>query len=262
MDFQNVPKAFRFKLSNQSATALPEKLIVGLMGEPGTGKTHLATDLCYRWLEARSSLTGLWITTEELLSKYHQGMAEQGKGMEGALKPFLKADILLIDDLFATNRQQKSPGSDTLADIISRRTNDMLKTVWTSNWGKEKILKEVDPRLSDRLLNQSRESCATISKTKITKCKMDAPWILPDPPWFCFASDCYSCQERLISCYVPFQEIKNIPEALAWLRNYISPEWLESMQKFEPEVSEYAIKATLARLKETTRNIDFDAEVV
>ncbi len=154
MIFDGVPKEFLRKF--------PERILfsniytnLGFVGEPGIGKTHYATNYVFQELCDSPNRKGLWITAHKLLNSVHEGL-KLGLGLETVVKDYLTPDILLIDDLFASEKQMKAPGSDTLMDIISRRMNDGLKTVWTSNLSESDIIDNCDGRLASRLLSEDR----------------------------------------------------------------------------------------------------------
>lgn len=153
MIFQGVPSQFLRKWPERFPDTIYTNL--GFVGEPGIGKTHYATNLVFQELIDTPNSKGIWITAHELLNRVHEGL-KVGLGFETVIKDYLKTSILFVDDLFASEKQMKPPGCDTITDIISRRMNEGLKTVWTSNLSVDDIINNCDGRLASRLCSENR----------------------------------------------------------------------------------------------------------
>lgn len=156
MIFEVVPNAFRWKF--------PERILIqqiylnlGIIGPPEVGKTHYLTNYAFQELYDTKDAVGVWTTAQQILTRIHEGIRAD-LGLETLIQYYMKPDILLIDDLFASANQMKPPGCDTLLDIFTRRMNDGKRTLWTSNKTENEIMEDCDPRFASRLLSKTRKS--------------------------------------------------------------------------------------------------------
>ena len=146
-----------------------------LWGAPSTGKTHLMSALARRWVEQgfdvrRINWDVLTLKIRALIggpahkhktdsgSFYNDyGEDEDGESITtqlGVMKPFLQADMLIIDDL-GTAKQDGSKESDfiisTFNTILNERDENDLPIFITSNKKIEEIAKSFDDRIADRI---------------------------------------------------------------------------------------------------------------
>lgn len=118
---------------------------VVVWGPPGTGKTHAATAL-YRELLARfEHLTGMWLSTEEMVSRVKGefgGKAVTQRNIE-------EVDLLMLDDV---GRSRESAFTlELVRSILYRRHLNQMPTIVTCNAAKLTDFDVIDPALSDRL---------------------------------------------------------------------------------------------------------------
>lgn len=118
---------------------------VVVWGPPGTGKTHAATAL-YRELLARfEHLAGMWLSTEEMVSRVKGdfgGDAVTKRNIE-------EVDLLLLDDV---GRSRESAFTlELVRSILYRRHLNQMPTIVTCNAAKLSDFDVIDPTLSDRL---------------------------------------------------------------------------------------------------------------
>jgi DNA replication protein DnaC len=101
-----------------------------LVGDPGTGKTHLAV-AAFRALIARG-FDGLFFDYQTLLDRIRSGYdAASGSSDREAYRAALDADLLLLDDLGAHRVTEWV--EDTVTSIITHRCNNRKPLIATTN---------------------------------------------------------------------------------------------------------------------------------
>lgn len=126
-----------------------------LMGNPGTGKSHLAAAIA-RTLKSEGFIVG-FITTGRLLTmikQTYQKGAEQNE--HDILKDLSKFDLLVLDDLGAeiTTKDEFNWAKTKIFEIINSRIGK--PTIYTTNFDDETIDKIVGERVASRLYNNTR----------------------------------------------------------------------------------------------------------
>ena len=107
-----------------------DKLGMLLIGEPGTGKTHLAV-AALRYLIARG-FEGLFFDYQNLLEKIRSGYdPASGSSDREAFRTALDAEILLLDDVGA--HRVTDWVEDTVTSIITYRCNNKKPLITTTN---------------------------------------------------------------------------------------------------------------------------------
>jgi DNA replication protein DnaC len=97
------------------------------IGYPGTGKTYLARALAYRVCQAQKSV--VVISAARMLNQLSG--ADLHGGLERALKPYVRADLLMIDDFAVL---EMDPAQAKLAfQVISERYDYRRPTCITTN---------------------------------------------------------------------------------------------------------------------------------
>lgn len=126
-----------------------------IMGNPGTGKTHLATTIA-RTLKKKGFLIGQ-LTTGKLLSKIkstYQNGASQTE--EGIFKDLRKIDLLVLDDLGseARSKDEFDWSKNKLFEIVNLRIGK--PTIYTSNFNQEHLPTAIGERVFSRLYNNTK----------------------------------------------------------------------------------------------------------
>ena len=121
-------EAFRFCI-NYNPLADPRNLI--MMGNVGTGKTHLAAAICNA-LRAQS-VPCLWATAQNLFNALY---AASFDGKLSIIEQFGSTKLAVLDDLGKLYVKESTGGKyqkDTLFDLINRRYTRHLPTIITTN---------------------------------------------------------------------------------------------------------------------------------
>lgn len=130
--------------SNPGETAFNPLLLIG---EPGTGKTHLSTAIGHLTMENNHQKSVLYVTGEQLLNQYFEACRERSKvDIERYYNIF---DLLIIDDI------QIFAGKATKTqELVSRIIDNLLRTKVQLILTSEKdpsMLEWIEPRLLSRL---------------------------------------------------------------------------------------------------------------
>ncbi|MDF2947599.1 MAG: hypothetical protein K0S51_2278 [Bacillales bacterium] len=126
-----------------------------LLGNPGTGKTHLATAIA-RTIKDKGFLVG-YITTGALLAKikatYQQGAS---KTEESILNDLGKFDLLILDDIGSEARStdEFDWSKNKLFEIVNKRIGK--PTIYTSNLNEKYLPTAIGERVFSRLHNNTR----------------------------------------------------------------------------------------------------------
>lgn len=113
------------------------------IGEPGTGKTHLAV-AAFRLLLSRG-FEGLFFDYQNLLDRIRASYVESsGASDREAYQSALDTDVLLLDDLGA--HRAKEFVEDVVTAIITNRCNNQKALIATTNLP--------DPELGDRIVER------------------------------------------------------------------------------------------------------------
>lgn len=120
-----IPKRTCFELHTLKFIAEGDSAL--LIGQPGTGKSHVAKAIAYAAL--RSGLRVLYGEADELLASLGQASpADKRK----RLKPIIDADLLVLDDLFLA-RQLPAEAADALQSILHKRYKLRRSSLISSN---------------------------------------------------------------------------------------------------------------------------------
>jgi DNA replication protein DnaC len=147
-----IPKRTCFELHTLKFIAEGEAAL--LIGQPGTGKSHVAKAIAYSAL--RSGLRVLYSEADELLASLAQASPADKRKL---LKPVIDADLLVLDDLFLA-RQLPAEAADALQSILHKRYKLRRSSLITSNriiddWHKYLGDAALTTAILDRLLHRS-----------------------------------------------------------------------------------------------------------
>src|SRR3954451_20101187 len=132
-------------------------------GQPGVGKTHLAVAMLKQVIE-RTGARGIFYDTRDLLRVIRSTYDASTRTTElEILRPVMKADLLVLDDLGAEKTSEWV--EETMNLIVNTRYNERRLTIFTSNY--EDIPDDTDPnsllfRIGHRMRSRLHEMCEFI----------------------------------------------------------------------------------------------------
>ncbi len=157
-----IPKRTCFELHTLKFIAEGDSAL--LIGEPGTGKSHVAKAIAYAAL--RSGLRVIYAEADELLASLGQASPADKRKL---LKPVIDADLLVLDDLFLA-RQLPAEAADALQSILHKRYKLRSSSLIASNRIIEDWHKYLgDAALTTAILDRScTAACCWSSAAKAT----------------------------------------------------------------------------------------------
>ena len=129
-------------------------------GQPGVGKTHLAVAMLKQVIE-RTGARGIFYDTRDLLRVIRSTYDASTRTTElEILRPVMKADLLVLDDLGAEKTSEWV--EETMNLIVNTRYNERRLTIFTSNY--KDIPDDTDPnallfRIGHRMRSRLHEMC-------------------------------------------------------------------------------------------------------
>ena len=129
-------------------------------GQPGVGKTHLAVAVLKQVIQT-SGVRGLYYDTRDLLRVIRSTYDPSIRTTElEILRPVMKADLLVLDDLGAEKTSEWV--EETMNLIVNTRYNERRATIFTSNY--PDIPDDTEPnslvfRVGERMRSRLHEMC-------------------------------------------------------------------------------------------------------
>lgn len=133
------------------ARTLPHHFLT-LIGETGTGKTHLALGVAWHWLENDMGLV-LYFNTAELLDELRRGYGTSSPETQFNFDTFMKwlktVELLVLDDLGVEKPTEWA--AEKLDIIVDQRYLNDKPTVFTTNLSANALDARGQKRLASRL---------------------------------------------------------------------------------------------------------------
>ena len=147
-----LPRQACFELHTLKFVAEGQNALI--IGKPGTGKSRIAKAVAYQ-----ATLQGLDVRVLEADSVFASYALCSGADQQRQLRPWLDADLLVLDDLFLARRISDSAG-ELLQMLVHQRYKTRRSLVVTSNrvvqdWGKYLGDNTMASTILDRLMHRS-----------------------------------------------------------------------------------------------------------
>lgn len=126
-----------------------------LQGAKGTGKTHLACGYLKEYALQGKSIR--FVTSPDLFLSIRGEAFDKGESEDEVINRWKKTQVLVLDDL-GTEKMSEWVYS-TMYAILDYRYREMLITIITSNYTKDKLEKKI----GERLVSRFYEMCTTIT---------------------------------------------------------------------------------------------------
>lgn len=125
-----------------------------IIGRPGTGKSHIAKAVAYQ-----ATLQGHAVQYLEADTAFAHYALSSGADQQRLLRPWIEADLLVLDDLFLARRISES-AAELLQALVHQRYKLRRSIVLTSNrvvndWGKYLGDNTMASTILDRLMHRS-----------------------------------------------------------------------------------------------------------
>lgn len=144
-----------YDASRKMATEPGQLCWLALLGNNGTGKTHLAIAVCKAWVHA--GIAARYAFVSLLLDELRQGFTkDKEQSYESRFKHYCTVPLLLLDDYGV---ESATPWvQEKLDTIVDYRLMNNLSLIVTSN----KSLDEMPPRIRSRLMRHSKSQIKAI----------------------------------------------------------------------------------------------------
>jgi DNA replication protein DnaC len=136
-------KAFRDAIANGPAWA-----VLVLMGNVGTGKTLLASELAESLIEGLS-MSVRYCTAKQMIAEIQAAYSAEGKSEEMEVLRFVQYGLLILDEIDA--KPDRENANLLLTEVINRRYNAEMPVVVITNQPFDNLAKFVGDRVDDRL---------------------------------------------------------------------------------------------------------------
>ena len=148
-----LPRQACFELHTLKFIADGQNAII--IGKPGTGKSHIAKAVAYQ-----ATLQGHDVRVLEADSVFAHYALGSAADQQRQLRPWLEADLIVLDDLFLARRISES-AAELLQTLVHQRYKLRRSIVVTSNrvvqdWGKYLGDNTMATTILDRLMHRSQ----------------------------------------------------------------------------------------------------------
>jgi len=117
------------------------------IGNPGTGKTHLAIGIALYIMEQQRS--ALFVTVQRLIRRIKDSWSTHSETESEVIDAFASPDLLILDEIgvqFGSEFEKQ-----ILFDVLNQRYEQLKPTILLSNIPKEELADYLGERVTDRL---------------------------------------------------------------------------------------------------------------
>lgn len=119
-----------------------------LTGEPGTGKTLLASEIAERFID-KAFMTARYTTAMGMISEIQSVYGNREKSEDQAIQRFADYKLLILDEI--DQLRDKDNTRLILTEVVNRRYNADLPIIVISNKPRGELVQYVGERIDDRL---------------------------------------------------------------------------------------------------------------
>jgi len=123
-----------------------------MLGQPGSGKTHLAMAAANMFLNR--SIPVLYIPHNETMNEF-KDLLRTKDGIKDRTEEMKKVEVLAWDDLFKNWNLNRTFEIDIAFEVLNYRYLNLLPTIITSEKGPDQFLK-IDEAIGSRIIERSR----------------------------------------------------------------------------------------------------------
>jgi DNA replication protein DnaC len=125
---------------------------LAMLGQPGSGKTHLAMAAANMFLNR--SIPVLYIPHNETMNEF-KDLLRTKDGIKDRTEEMKKVEVLAWDDLFKNWNLNRTFEIDIAFEVLNYRYLNLLPTIITSEKGPDRLL-GIDEAIGSRIIERSR----------------------------------------------------------------------------------------------------------
>jgi DNA replication protein DnaC len=149
---QKMYRGSRTYANDFDAVRTAENNWLTMLGQPGSGKTHLAMATANELL--KRSIPVLYIPHNETMNEF-KDLLRTDDGIKNRTEEMKKVAVLAWDDLFKNWNPKRTFEIDIAFEVLNYRYLNLLPTIITSEKGPDKLL-GIDEAIGSRIIERSK----------------------------------------------------------------------------------------------------------